>query len=78
MKALDPDRIARARQAIGAGIKIPLFTAYSIRLAGVAPWLGGKLMPVNAALRSAIEYFGLNSGLNGPARQPAARPKHAA
>jgi Fe-S-cluster containining protein len=78
IKELDPDRIARARQAIGAGIKIPLFTAYSVRLAGVAPWLGAKLMPVNAALKSAIEYLGLTFRFEGPSGKLAAKAKRAA
>jgi hypothetical protein len=45
----------------------------------LASWLGAGLIPINPALRSAIEYPGLNRDLNGPAGQAAASrdPKEA-
>jgi Fe-S-cluster containining protein len=78
LKQIDPARIARAREAGRSGLKIPLFTGYSIRLAGLAPSMGAELMPVNPALRSAIEHLGLKFRLQGPGGHVATKRKHAA
>jgi len=46
--------------ALALAAEAPCFTHYGTRIYGLDPALGARLMPINAALRQALERLGLN------------------
>ncbi len=59
MKHNWPDKISQIRDAVARGGKIPVISSYYRRLASIDPCLGQDFMPINAAMKKAIEiiYF---------------------
>ncbi|MFH2218827.1 MAG: YkgJ family cysteine cluster protein [Pseudomonadota bacterium] len=56
LKHADPDSVAAA---ISLENEAPSFALYGTRISGLNPVLGTKLMPINTALRHAVERLGL-------------------
>jgi hypothetical protein len=51
----------RAEAAMSLAEEAPLFVHYGTRICGLDPVLGAKPMPVNIALRQAIQRLGRNA-----------------
>ncbi len=60
LKHADPDRVAAA---VALEAEAPCFAWYGTQICGLDPVLGTKIMPINAALRRAIEWVGLRMHL---------------
>jgi Fe-S-cluster containining protein len=59
MKKVIPRAAQDAAHAIERGLAAPRFTDFARRVAGLAPVLGGRLFPINRALRFALGREGL-------------------
>jgi Fe-S-cluster containining protein len=59
MKRNWPDKVRLIKESISSGRKIPVISSYYRRLASIDPCLGQEFMPINAAMKKAIEtiYF---------------------
>ena len=62
LKQKQPEMVNNASQFIAAGGKIPVMASYYRRLAAIEPALGTQFMPINDAIRKALEiiYFHLH------------------
>lgn len=61
MKHSAPQGVKRVVEAVSQGLlRPPIFSGYSIRLAALEPILGARLVPINQALRQAIQRLGLS------------------
>ena len=66
LKEIFPDKVSNARQlGIERPDLVPLFSNYFMQLYSIDPNLGTTLMPINQAIRTAIEklYFYYTSGI---------------
>ena len=59
MKKVIPRAAQDAAYAVERGLAAPTFTDFARRVAGLEPSLGGRLLPINRALRFALEREGL-------------------
>ena len=59
-----PDQVKEVYVMILKGLKVPCFSDFSIRISGMGPSLGGRLLPINLALRIALEREGLRDLIN--------------
>lgn len=59
LKGSDPATIAIVSDFIASGGRIPVFCSYYSTLAGIDPALGSRMLPINLALKNALEtvYF---------------------
>ncbi len=75
MRADIPDRTRAAAEAVrSGGRKAPVMREWSLAAYRIDPSLGSQPLPINAALKQALERVGLEQGLR--ARDPA-RSRHA-
>ena len=56
IKAQDPEKVSAAQELIRAGLNMPIYQSSFIRLASLQPGLGFQRLPVNRALKRALEY----------------------
>lgn len=54
-----PATLEEAKEAVAAGLPAPNFSNYAIQLANLDPYLGQVRMPIDRALKVAIERLGL-------------------
>lgn len=59
MRNCMPQKVQRAAEGISAGMRFPILSGYSVRLAAMEPSLGARLMPISQALQQAILRLGL-------------------
>lgn len=59
MKKVIPRAAQDAAYAVERGLAAPTFTDFARQVAGLEPSLGGRLLPINRALRFALEREGL-------------------
>lgn len=59
MKKVIPRAAQDAACAVGRGLAAPTFTDFAHQVAGLEPFLGGRALPINHALRLALEREGL-------------------
>jgi len=59
MKKGMPQAAQDAAYAVARGLTAPTFTDFARQVAGLEPSLGGRLLPINCALRFALEREGL-------------------
>jgi Fe-S-cluster containining protein len=59
MKKGIPHAAQHAAYAVERGLAAPTFTDFARQVAGLEPSLGGRLLPINRALRFALEREGL-------------------
>jgi hypothetical protein len=57
IRSIDPDGIKRAEIAISEGLKCPIYQEAFMRIASINPDLGYRLLPINQALKGAIEHL---------------------
>lgn len=58
-KEVTPEIVKVAQDAIAQGLSIPVFSDFSMQLANIDPDFGRSLLPINQALRVALEKAGL-------------------
>jgi uncharacterized protein len=58
-EAIMPERLERVRAAIASGLPIPKFSDWQARIASLDPHWGYQHLPINQALRVALERVGL-------------------
>jgi len=58
MKKVIPRAAQDAAHAVERGLAAPAFTDFARRVAGLEPFLGGRLLPINRALQFALEREG--------------------
>lgn len=63
-KALLPDIVAATQEAIAQGLPAPSFAQLSQQVANIDPYLGRQQMPINQALKIALERVGLSLQMN--------------
>ena len=56
ISAQDPQKVSAAQEWIRAGLSVPVFQASFMRLASLHPGLGFQRLPINQALKKALEY----------------------
>jgi uncharacterized protein len=59
-KATQPDQVAQAQAAIAQGLPAPNFAELSQQVANLDPYWGTQPMPINQALRVALERVGIS------------------
>lgn len=59
MKKVIPRAAQDAARAVEQGLTAPMFIDFAHRVAGLEPFLGGRVLPINRALRFALEREGL-------------------
>jgi Fe-S-cluster containining protein len=57
IKAQDPEKVRTAQAQIQAGLSVPVFQSSFMRLACLHPALGFQRLPINQALKKALEYW---------------------
>jgi Fe-S-cluster containining protein len=66
MRAADPERAQAAAAAVRSGrLEAPLMRDWSLAAYRLDPTLGSSPLPINAALKQALERVGLEDGLRG-------------
>lgn len=58
-----PELVAQAKEAIAAGLAAPNFADIAIQVSNLDPCLGSELLPINQALRLALQRVGLMAQL---------------
>jgi uncharacterized protein len=58
-KEVTPETVKVAQDAIAQGLSIPIFSDFSMQLANIDPDFGRSPLPINQALRVALEKVGL-------------------
>lgn len=57
IKADDPHAYQRAEIGLHGGIPIPVYQEFFMQIAAKDPYFGYRVMPINKALREALEYL---------------------
>lgn len=57
IRELSPEGIRRGEIGISAGLRIPVFQESFMRIASLNPAIGFKPLPINIAIKEAIEYL---------------------
>ncbi|MFH1553157.1 MAG: YkgJ family cysteine cluster protein, partial [Candidatus Omnitrophota bacterium] len=55
LKKNHPDKAKKAQELLDSGYQAPVITSFSMRMRGINPDLGGKLLPINQAIKAAME-----------------------
>ena len=59
IKESQSNAVAKAQKAINNNLKVPLIDGHALRVYSLDPLLGKELMPINLALRKALERVGM-------------------
>lgn len=67
IKAAQPKEMAQAQKLINQGTRVPKMTDFAMRVSQLDPIWGGRRIPINEAVRSAVECIGfaLQMSLSG-------------
>jgi hypothetical protein len=57
MKSTDPGGVKRAEIAVSEGLKCPVYQEAFMGIASMNPGLGYRMLPINQALKGAIEHL---------------------
>jgi Fe-S-cluster containining protein len=57
IRGIDPERVRRAEIAVSEGLSCPVYQDSFMRIAMIDPYLGYRLLPINQALKGAIEHL---------------------
>ena len=57
IRSIDPGGVKRAEIAISEGLKCPIYQEAFMRIASINPDMGYRLLPINQALKGAIEHL---------------------
>lgn len=63
-KEVTPQVVSQAQKAIATGVSVPIFSNFTEQLANLDPHQGRSQMPINRALKVAIEWVGLAIALS--------------
>jgi len=62
LKKNHSDKIKKAQELLDSGQQAPVITSFSMRMKNINPDLGGKLLPINQAIKAAMEKTAQISG----------------
>ena len=57
IRGIDPEGVRRAEIAVSEGLSCPVYQDSFMRIAMIDPYLGYRLLPINQALKGAIEHL---------------------
>ncbi len=57
LKLLSGDKAENASEAVRGGLEVPVYQNYFMRVSTLLPDIGFKMLPINTAIKAAIEYL---------------------